>query len=693
MRNPLFSEAHWTNSVRPPWQAAEAFVERLPYRAELTEVLAKWWLEVAWPRSLSRQEDAASSFEGNKQPVKQSTVQPYLELIAPLTIQQPAFFVNALERLISGTDASHSNAHDYNAAMVLAVDAIAGLVVVRKPERRFLEAAYEFLHADFFLFERFEHKLIEGIRSVPVRISEWATFFKTNLVAKWQNPLSSAVQGHDREVIEYELEKWQRCDDPYFAVRRSYENNYARGLDTDYMSKLLLWLDTDTWLDTINQLPLPQHIWGAVKSPQIHEDGDMVRLLLSKAPLVFNADGVWTRSILAVVLAELIYDHAKAWHLALAHMVAGGFLHLPSAEAQIKLTETKDRLNKAKTDELPQWMSQSYGILLQRPDGQLLAVRLLAHLARQAIQGDWQEKDGEWRLSKCAMDAFADAVTKAGIAPSQLKHGWDEFLTRYPLPPEEEEGSIYKQMLREGFPAFVGAIVVFEAHAKLPHTADAERNQEASGLWAWFEDLLLSQDLDSVDTAFKHGFVYGLLAPVRLLSALPAPCQTWRLTYTKLDVQRRTLAINGTYHSDKSFDPSDFLILVGLDFIHEFLESGHQHCSLLDIRIFIWELIKAVLYLYRTEAGAGRRQKNLRGATATCFWLLARLYPDDLQLVLESTLRLLDNDDALIDVVYRTLNQQGCSPISLQPLFANAGLDPTAAAARLQNWKDLLPET
>jgi hypothetical protein len=467
----------------------------------------------------------------------------------------------------------------------------------------------------------------------------------------------------------------------------------VRGLDADYMSKLLLWIDVDTWLTAINQLPLPQHVWGAVRSPHIHEDGDMIRLLIRKAPLVFTAGGAWTRSILAVILAELIYDHAKAWHQALTHMVAGGFIHLPSAEAQIKLAETKDRLNQAKTDELSRWMSQSYSVLLQRPDGQTLAVRLLAHLARQAIKGDWREKDGEWRLSECALDAFAEAVTKAGLTPSRLKHTWDDFLSRHPAPVEDEEGIIYKQMLREGFPVFVGAVVVFDAHAKLLSTVDAGRSQESSVLWTWFEDLLLSQDLETADAALKDGFVYGLLAPARLLWSLQTPCQTWHLAYNKLDVQRRTLAITGTYHSDKSFEPSDFLILVFLHFIHMFLGNGHPQCMLLDVQILIWDLIRACLYLYRTEAGAVRRQKNLRCALATCFWLLVRLYPEDLQLVLGSSLSLLDNDDALIDLVYSTLSQHGCSPGSLQPLFASARLDPVASAVRLQSWKDLLPET
>lgn len=690
MRNPLFTQHSWIAPIKKQWQDAEEYLQSLPNHDSLRELFCDFWMLVfRAPVSTNCEPPEFIRIYGSRA-INPANITLFTDRILRLYTNQLTPFVDSLISLISQNGLVNHHGPESQAAMLVAVDGLIAALICSQPERSNLDLAYEFLHSDFFLFDRFENALITGIQREQL-VKTWIAFLSSTLVKNWILPDQQTQSSHEREIIERELDRWKLCEDPFFARRRHYENNYARGLDTDHISRLLLMLDVDAWLLAIDKLPLPHHIWGTARTPQIREDGDMIRLLISKAPPVFNTQGLWTRSILAVLLAELIYDHAKAWREELVRLARVGFMQFQPTEASMKKLEAESQLKQLENGDLQNWMFQGYQALIQRADGQDLALRFLAQQARVTILGDWQEKDGEWRLSKCALDALAIAWSSAGLTASLVRKKWNEFLTLHPLRLEEDEDKIYKDMCRESFPILIGAIGVFEAQIGQSKLPDSERQKEAADLWSWFLELLHNQDLDVANTAIKKGFAYAILSAARLLWHLPAPCQSWELAYQRLDAQRRKLANDHNYHSDHVFEPSDFLISVGIGFVHYFLDVGHSGCSLMDIRLFVWATMRHAFYLYLTAVGSRPRRTSLQCTLADCLCLMIKIYPNDYQVVLEFSLSFLSKDDALIDLVFKALLQRGCPDSLLQQMFASASLDPAASAAKLQNWKDLLP--
>lgn len=679
MRNPLFTEHSLIAPIKKQWQDAEEYLQKLANQDSLRGLFREYWVLIF------QVSDEPSEFIVNPK-----NIALFTDRILRLFPNQSVPFVDSLVSIISQKSLVNHYGPENQAAMLIAVDGLIAALICSQPERRNLDLAYEFLHSDFFLFDRFESALIAGIQREQL-VKTWVKFLSKNLVECWILPDQKKQSSHEREIIEQELSRWKLCEDPFFARRRHYENNYVRGLDTDHLSRILLMLDVDAWLLTIDKLPLPQHIWGAARTPQIREDGDMIRLLISKAPPVFDVQGLWTRSILAIVLAELIYDHAKSWHGELVRLARIGFMQFQPAEAVQKRLEAETSLKSLENGDLQTWMFQGYQTLIQRADGQDLALRLLAQLARITILGDWQEKDGAWRLSKCALDALATAWSSAGLSAFLIRKKWNEFLILHPVRLDEEEDQIYKDMCRESLPILIGAIDVFEAQIGQSRLPDLEKQKEAADLWSWFLELLQNQDLDVADTAIKKGFAYALFSAARLLWHLPAPCQSWELAYQRLDAQRRNLASVHNFHSDHAFDPSDFLISVGIGFVHYFLDIGHSGCSLIDIQLFVWALMRYAFYLYLTAVGSRPRRTSLQCTLADCLCLMVKIYPNDYQVVLEFSLSFLSKDDALIDLVYKALLQRGIPDSLLQQMFASASLDQAASAAKLQNWKELLP--
>lgn len=681
MRNPLFTDNAGTDHVKAQWQEAAGYLRNLQNIEVLRELFCDFW------RFLFRAEDVHADVHTTVAPAR---LESYINRFSDLFTNQSIAFVDSVKAIISQKELWTYQCIESNAARLLAVDSLVAALVSEPPGRRSLDLAYGFLHSDFFLFEKFEDDLISSIH-LAQQVKTWIRFLSESIVKDWMLPEEKNQSAHQQDFIEGELERWKRCADPYFARHRRYENNYVRGLDTDHISRLLLRLDVEAWLLAIDKLPLPHHIWGAARTPQIREDGDMIRLLISKAPLVFNAKDAWTRSVVAVVLAELVYDHAKAWHEELFRLARIGFMQYSPAEAENRKLEAEENLQNLKNGGLQHWMFQAYQTLAQRADGQSLAWRLLAQRARVAIVGDWGEKEGEWRLSKCALDSLAAACGSADLSASLLRTKWNAFARLYPSRFEDEEDGIYKEMCRESLPIFVGAIGVFEAQIEQSKLSDTERQDEVTELWSWFAELLHNQDLDAADIGIKKGFTYALHSTARLLWHLPSPIQSWEIAYKGLAMQRRSIANNQDFHGSHSFEPSDFLISVGIVFVQHFTDAGHSGCAVNDVRLFVWELMRNAFYLYLTEVGSGSRRVSLQCSIADCLCLMLKVYPNEYELALEFSLSFLSKDDSLIDLVYRALLQRGCSASLLQQLFASASLDRATSAAKLQSWKALLP--
>ena len=209
MRNPVFIDSHWTNSLRPHWQGAEEFVDRLPNQESLSEILCQWWVDVA-----CSQESAFS------QETRQQIVQVFSERVTQLVASQPIALAATLRGILQGNIQISAYSTESRAALIVVVDAIAQALSSGEPNRRTLDLAYNYLQHDFFLFERFENQLTTKIRCSSSLAANWAIFLRKNLVADCQDPAAKTGNAHDRDVAVKV--------NPVYAERRSFSSSGSR---------------------------------------------------------------------------------------------------------------------------------------------------------------------------------------------------------------------------------------------------------------------------------------------------------------------------------------------------------------------------------------------------------------------------------------------------------------------------------
>lgn len=648
--NLLFGE-EWHAKEWDVWRSGEAVAAALPNRDQIVDALQPWcraWLATTEPRDASRVGAAELPAE----------VDPEI--------------ANALRESTAG----HGIAADTPqraAAWSLMMDAMARALIAAAPRRDVIRAFYGVPGWPQSAYRVFTRRLrVAAVENKP-QAQAWIAF-----LADVPADLAADLQHETGQAYIEAAAAWSKVDDA-FAI---FDAGYRRGMDwnpiTDWhrtRMSFLLELSPDDWARTVDSLPLPHMMWDAVDTGRVSADPDLIQHLLANGPRVFDADGKWTRSVVVLLVSDLVDDYIRSVHQNVWRAAQDWGAQGPEIVAWRE--RGKQRLTQLEGGELRGKAEALYSTLIARPDGKPLAFEVFARMTRVMIIGEFGHRAGQWSANGAAIKAMTSALLKAGVQTDALRAWWksredDERQHRVARGEQFDTSSAAPTLLTEGLPYLVGAIAMLETMK-----ADGGTVEAATRLWEWATQLLVGRD-PGVDLIHVGRADSGLQFLGYLLARQPVPRDAWKKLYGSLESQRRRAAMvaNEVPSPRGSID-------LGWTGLFACLCWGQRGGTFDDIAALHADVLTASRYLYLTASGIDVRGKTPLRLLVGCFAVATAVWKEHFADVAVEMLTPLANDPVAMRDVFAALTANKVPPETIAAIAARLGIgvDETSADA------------
>jgi hypothetical protein len=556
--------------------------------------------------------------------------------------------------------------------------------------------------ASFVRQRAFRDEFVATARATPARQGAWSGAIEREFVAARDalpSDLLSSVDG--ARVLDYATRQWRAELDPFSVWGRNTHHIALRGADVVGWGILLILVQPRAGLRALDTLPCPD-LMEMVLFSSLHEDRELVEELITAAPLVVDEAGCWVpeRSVAALLVVELIIEHASALREAIAGFARG----LKDGEDK---TKAKRALRGAEAGELPRWLRRAFELVSHRPDGRPIAIRYLGHLSRQTLTEARPERSpsSPWPAYEKGLAALAVVLARGGGAVERIREAWRdaerlaaEKAVREPprsrvggrtLPRNGEGGSEGARTLHaDGMSLLVGAARVLGMRAA--------PGGEIEPLWAWFEELLEGRDPGMEYLFYGGGLTRELQRIGSLVSSLGMPGGRVVRAYERLEPQRRRALYGARYGDRKGDVPSLVLLQVGLNVAAAWNERAKGGAEVDSAReLFFW-LHEAACRLWLTATNDVEDRR--RQLVLTSFAFMPVLFEGSLGEALKRTLPRLAVDPRTFGEACAFLEINGVEAEALPRLVAEAGFDLVAALrdahhlAALAGEKQAFPE-
>lgn len=560
-------------------------------------------------------------------------------------------------------------------------------VALAAPSLESIDAAHaELMHAPREVWAAFFDGFAAGTAE-NTRQHEWSELLQDKVRTFWGTPvaINRSADRQDHAIVN-RARAWREAKSPFLAWRA---HGFAGELDAAYYLALLLQADPRAWCNAIDGLPSP-HVMGAALYfyVALREDRDAIERLLRLAPPAFDEQWRWvkSRSVVALLLAELIVEHAEALHAAVSSRAAS-----PDAA-----DDHGAELQHLETVELPAWMRHAFGVLLDRSDGAPSGLGLLGYLASEKITGESQYPEGAWSAQAQATQILAEMLTERGIGVHDARRVWTatagierDHFTDTELVVESREPDTYQipeyigegaRTLRvEGFPLLFGATILM---GQEPGADDVE------AFWHWFEELLIGRDpglpMQPITTAADVAHRFGLL-----LSRARSPASLFRRTYIKLEPLRRRALFAYRYADHHDNLGSLLLLYVGLYAADSWTarEKTTSDADATGPQALFWWIYEAARRLWLT--GPPDVARDRREIVPTCLAFMPRLFGDTLGEALLRAVPLISNEPDMVAAAGWYLWKNGVQLDRLVELLRGAGADLEQALRDTYQWAKL----
>lgn len=547
------------------------------------------------------------------------------------------------------------------------------------------------------------------------RLEVWSAFFESFAAAAsendtrwsaWLRALTSEVARAATDLHALSLSPathaaqmmaaaraWEKEPNPLSVWSRRYGGDLPfSGRALFLYLRLLLLLDPSAWCEAIDRLPWPGLMKHAIFLHGVAGDRALLIELLRVAPPAFDAEGRWaaSRSVVALLLAEQIVQHALELHKAVSHEAR----EPPPADATDR-TSPESELRALEDEELPGWMHEAFTVLLARPDGRAIALALLGHLGRVMLLGRsrWPRK-GFWAEQQ-ALHELAAVLRAGGVGVHDVRHAWalaeasareeharreenNELRPAHSHRTSEDEGEGARTLRGEGLPFLLGATLLLGL--------DQSSTDGLAVFWGWFEELLVGRDPGL--SLVQHGSSMTDV-PARIGSLIARagdPGAFVRATYTRLEPQRRRSAFAYRYEDYDHDLGSRLLIRIGLYAAANWAAREGEEGKEPARRLFFW-LYEAARRLWLTLTD--RLDSERRDLVTLTFAFMPIIFGDALGVALRRAVPPIANEDRMICDAAWFLWQNKVPPERLPELLRDAGADLEAALRDAHQWAAL----
>ncbi|HRI72669.1 MAG TPA: hypothetical protein PK156_50880, partial [Polyangium sp.] len=287
-----------------------------------------------------------------------------------------------------------------------------------------LEVARSELGDRFHCWEPFHEGFIRHIRAVPERQSTWVGIFENRFIAARDDLPSKALLISEQSSFSAVRESWQEETNPFVVWERLPDVHLFLDELRD-ATQMLIQLDVARGLEALDSLPFPSIMRGLLGRTFI-EDRDIIEEMIKSAPAVFDDHGAWVknRNVSALLVTDLILQHANALAQEHKNVVWAGRVQI--GHDSMKTAATEHALKELHEKEIPEWFVSAFEQLLQRPDGQRIAIGYIVHLSRQVLLGNGllQDPNDPGSVDGVALNALTMVVGRSVGTLAQLRNAW-----------------------------------------------------------------------------------------------------------------------------------------------------------------------------------------------------------------------------------------------------------------------------
>lgn len=406
-------------------------------------------------------------------------------------------------------------------------------------------------------------------------------------------------------------------------------------------SRQLLEIDLVAWFDVLDEVQLPSMRWSLFRMSDLHSDRDLVLKAIELAPIVFDTDGAWTRSIAGLLAVDSILHHSAC----------------------------------------PDWLRTAYRAVLARDDGKWIAGGLLHYLAKRSLWSQRPYIEQGAPAIDAAFDAQVDVLACGGVSMASFEQCWQQLeeLCRRKYEAESSRSVVRaarekrSSSLGEGartlhldaFPLLYGIAAVLE-RAGAP-VGEADR------YWRWLTDVLIRRPPGLSPYGGASHWIKAALPIAGRLLQVSSPAAAWCSSYNRLEPQRRRSLYWTRYEEHDRDGPSILLIYIGLQACALAAAEPRTDLGPVELHQFFWTLYDAARRLWLTDPRDVFTIK--RELVADCFVFMPATFGDSLGRALESALPPIANHARLLCMAASKLQGRYTGSPGLVELFSRAGAD------------------
>ncbi len=676
MRNPYLE---WADSFES-WRQHRGHQEPAdpPLSEDIEFLAAEWWQR-------QRSQPTQSEFPSP----------PWDEKIRATT---PREVLEGIESLLGG----HHRAGDIpNTAQRLAGRALAHALAGSSPDISSLKLIYEHEDITYEFINAFEVVFIRLLGSKPDRKQAWLEVLlkcqEFTPSPRYQGPPGA----NTKAAIEALRQEWEAETDPFSVwswVRERWEVEPGSFLAA--WMRLLFTLDPRSWLNGINDLPLPALVHSALRNPRLRDDGELLLSLVEIAPPLFASDGRWTRSVVILLLLDVALLHVEHVYSEVSRRQLVVFVGDSKMVERQKEAEAK--LAAAEQD-LSAWLKEVYRLLVARLDGIQIAIRLDERLIWQLLNGRLA-KHGWWSRQE-AVHSLTGALATAGVSVAGIYQTWKALEQSGPRSatsnwpagmgePEDRHGDGARTLRTLGLPFLLTASELTEGRLPVGVPISSVLQAERQLLWPWLLELLQGHDLGFLliaqenygnDTGWWIQWAYNKLAFI--LEGTPDVADALAQGLQSLEPQRRRMQFHypSLRHAWRA-GGSEILLRSG-----QYLCARQTNSNGLSMhlrKIFLWTFTELhQLYLTAPLAKWHARFDLIRNFLGESFAFAPGMCGDDLTEALQVMVPLIAGDSRLVDQAYRLCGENGSNPGLLAEIFRQLGADPDQAGLERSIWE------
>lgn len=675
MRNPYLEWADSFDSWRQhsaPQDSAE-----IPLSDEIERIAAGWW---------HRQ---------HSQPTQsgRSSI-PWNESIRATT---PSGVLEGIEHLLG----RYVTEDVPSAAERLAGRALAYALAESSPDISTLKLIYEGEGIRYGFINAFEPAFILSLCAKPDGKWAWLEALlecqEFTSSPRYQRPIGTNAEA----VIDALRQEWEAETDPFCVWNWIRERREVEpGPFLRAWMRLLFALDLGSWLKGINKLPLPALVRSALLNPTVRDDGELLLSLVKSAPPLFDSDGRWTRSVVILLVLDAALAHVE--HVYAEVSRRNFVVFVGDSKMLERQKEAEAKLVAAERD-LSAWLKEVYRILVLRPDGRQIAIRLDARLIWQVLNGRWG-KHGWWSRKE-AFYSLTGALAASRVSVTDIHQTWKELEQTGPRSatdnwpagmgePEDRHGDGARALRTLGLPLLLTASELTEGRLPSGEPASPILQTERMYLWPWFLELLQGHDLGLLliaqeryenDTGWWIQWAYNKLAFI--LEGMPDAADALARGLQSLEPQRRRMKFHypSLLHAWR-VGGSEILLRAGQYLCARQTGSGAPSMHLR--KLFLWTFTELhQLYLTAPLEKWHARFDLIRNLLGESFAFAPGIFRDDLTEALEFMLPLISGDSWLVDQAYQLCAENGSNPDLLTEIFRRLGTDPEQAKLERSIWE------